>query len=50
MQLCKYVATLENGDDKIKQLVKTKGEGNYFIAPHINDNGIFDILNYFSIV
>lgn len=49
MELCKYVATLENGDDKIKELVKTKGEENYFIAPHVNDNGMLDILKHFSI-
>lgn len=48
MQYCKYAATLENGDKKIKELIKTKGEDNYFIAPHINENGIFDILRYFD--
>lgn len=49
MELCKYVATLENGDKKIKELVKTKGPGNYFIAPHIDENGILGILNHFSL-
>lgn len=49
MELCKYAATLENGEEKLKELVKTKGEGNYFISPHVNDNGIFEILNYFQI-
>ncbi len=49
MHLCKYVATLANGDDRIKELVRTKGEGNYFIAPHVNDNGMLDILRYFSL-
>lgn len=47
MKLCKYVATLENGDEEIKKLVRTKSEGNYLIAPHINNNGIFEILKYF---
>ncbi|MBI4079271.1 MAG: HAD-IIB family hydrolase [Candidatus Levybacteria bacterium] len=49
MQLCKYAATLENADKQIKALVKTKGEGNYIIAPHINDNGILSIFRYFSL-
>jgi hydroxymethylpyrimidine pyrophosphatase-like HAD family hydrolase len=49
MKLCKYVATVENGDSEIKRLVKTKGEGNYFIAPSVDNNGIFDILKHFSI-
>ena len=47
MRHCKYVATLENADDKIKELVKTKGDGNYIIAPHVDQNGIFEILKYF---
>lgn len=50
MSLCKYTATLENGVDKLKELVKTKGEGNYFISPHVNDNGILEIFRYFSIL
>lgn len=50
MKLCRYVATLENGDSQIKDLVKTKDEGNYFISPHVNDNGIMEILKYFSVL
>lgn len=49
MELCKYAATLENGEKKLKDLVKTKDKGNYFIASHIDDNGIFDILKYFTL-
>lgn len=48
MQDCRYVATLENGDDEIKTLVKEKGDHG-FIAPHVNDNGILDIFKYFSL-
>jgi hydroxymethylpyrimidine pyrophosphatase-like HAD family hydrolase len=47
MKHCKYVATLENADEKIKELVKTKGEGNYLVAPSVDKNGIFEILKYF---
>lgn len=49
MELCGFAATLANGDDEIKQLVRTKGEGKYFIAPHVNDNGAIDILNHFNL-
>ena len=47
MKHCRYVATLENADEKIKELVRTKGEGNYIVAPHVDQNGIFEILKYF---
>lgn len=47
MEHCKYVATLANGDNEIKQLVKTKGEGNYFIAPSVDDNGFLEIAAHF---
>ncbi len=47
MKHCKYVATMENADYTIKELVKTKGEGNYLVAPHVDQNGIFEILKYF---
>lgn len=50
MEHCGYVATLANGDNRIKELVREKGEGNYFIAPHINDNGMLDILKHFSLI
>lgn len=49
MELCKYVATLENGDEKIKTLIKTKGENNFYIGPHIDNNGFLDILKHFSL-
>ncbi len=47
MKHCRYVATLENADEKIKELVKTKGDGNFIVAPHVDQNGIFEILKYF---
>lgn len=50
MEHCGYVATLANGDDRIKELVRAKGEGKYFIAPHVNDNGVLDILKNFSLL
>lgn len=49
IEMCGYAATLENGSEKIKELVATKGEGKYFIAPHVDENGILDVLKYFSL-
>ncbi len=49
MSLCTYVAAMGNAQEKLKELVKTKGEGNYFIAPHVDDNGILDVFKYFSL-
>jgi hydroxymethylpyrimidine pyrophosphatase-like HAD family hydrolase len=50
MQHCGYVATLANGDEKIKELVKEKESDRCFIAPHVNDNGMLDILRHFSLL
>lgn len=47
MKLCRYVGTLENGDNLVKELVKTKGGANYFIGPHVNNNGVVQVLKHF---
>jgi HAD superfamily hydrolase (TIGR01484 family) len=49
MELCGYAATLENGSAEIKELIKLKGEDNYFIGKHVDENGILDIFSYFSL-
>ena len=49
MSLCNYVAAMGNASDKLKEMVKTKGEGNYFIAPHVDDNGLLEVFRYFSL-
>lgn len=49
MQLCGYTATLENGSKDIKELVATKGEGRFFIAPHVDENGILNIFAHFGL-
>lgn len=44
------VATVANGSDELKKLIKSKGEGKYFMSHHsVDENGILDILNYFSL-
>jgi len=50
MQLCSYVATVFNGSKELKELVKTKGEGKHFIAPHVDENGILEVFKYFKLL
>ncbi|HYK08228.1 MAG TPA: HAD family hydrolase [Candidatus Eisenbacteria bacterium] len=49
MSLCGYTAAMGNADSALKELVKTKGEGKYFIAPHVDDNGVLEALKHFSL-
>jgi HAD superfamily hydrolase (TIGR01484 family) len=50
IQLCGYGATLANGTDELKELIKRKEEGKYFVSKgSVDENGILEILNYFSI-
>ena len=47
MKMCQYAATVGNESQELKDLVKTKGEGNYFIGSSVDDNGFLDILDHF---
>jgi len=47
IKLCKYGAAMGNAKDELKELVKSKGEGNYYIGPSVNENGIIKILDFF---
>lgn len=48
MQLCGYAATVENGSNELKDLIKTKGEGKYYIGKSVDENGILDVFDYFT--
>ncbi|HLD24976.1 MAG TPA: HAD hydrolase family protein [Patescibacteria group bacterium] len=48
MELTGFVATLENGQDPLKEFVKGKGV-NGFIGGHVDDNGILTILDHFHL-
>jgi len=51
MQLCSYVATVFNGSKELKELIKTKGEGKYFISNNsVDENGVLDIFKNFSLL
>lgn len=47
MNLCRFVATMEDANPQLKNLVKSKGEGKYFIAPSVDEDGILKIFEYF---
>lgn len=49
MKLCKYVAVVGGESEELINLSKTKGEGNYFIAPNADKHGVLEIFNYFSL-
>ena len=50
IQLCGYGATLENGTKELKQFLREKGEGKYYISNYsVDENGILDIFKYFSL-
>jgi HAD superfamily hydrolase (TIGR01484 family) len=49
MEICKYAATVGNESSELKNLVKAKGEGNYFLASSVDEDGILDLFDYFKI-
>jgi hydroxymethylpyrimidine pyrophosphatase-like HAD family hydrolase len=49
IEMCKYAATVGDESTDLKDLVKTKGEGNYFYGSSVDENGLLDIFNYFKI-
>lgn len=46
MEICKYAATV-GGNQELKDLAKSKGEGNYFYGSSVDENGFLEIVNYF---
>ena len=49
MNLCKYVAVTGNNSQELKDLAKTKGEGNYFFASSVEENGFLEIMKHFNL-
>ena len=47
IELCKYGGAMENANDKLKELVLSKGNGFSLVGGHVDDNGIIEILDYF---
>ena len=48
IELCGYGAAMGNASNELKELVKTKKEGHFYIGGNVDENGIIDILNYFD--
>ena len=47
MSLCGYVGAMGNASTKLKELVKTKGDGKYLVGKHVDDNGVIGILDWY---
>ncbi len=50
MQLCGYVATVEEDSAALQQLAKSKGEGRYYFGSSVDDHGIIEILKHFKVI
>lgn len=48
MELCGFVATLENGQQPLKELVNNKGNAG-FIGGHVDTNGFLTIVDHFTV-
>lgn len=48
IELCGYGAAMGNASEKLKEYVKTKQEGHFYIGRDVDENGIINILNYFE--
>ncbi len=48
IELCGYGAAMGNASNQLKELVKTKQEGHFYIGGNVDENGIIEILNYFD--
>jgi len=47
MSLCRYVGTVGDESTELKELAKTKGEGNYYFGSSVDTNGFLEILHHF---
>lgn len=48
IELCGYGAAMGNASNQLKELVKTKSEGHFYIGENVDENGIIGILDYFE--
>ncbi len=49
IESCKYGGTMENASQELQKLVLSKGKELAFIGKSVDENGILDIFNYFSL-
>lgn len=48
IELCGYGAAMGNASNQLKDLVKTKSGGHFYIGRNVDENGIIGILDYFN--
>ncbi|HVA97162.1 MAG TPA: HAD family hydrolase [Candidatus Acidoferrales bacterium] len=48
MSLCKYVGVVGDASQELKDLSRTKGEGNYYFSPSVDEDGFLEIVDYFK--
>lgn len=49
MELCEFVGTVDNAEEKLKDLITEKEKGNWFVGPSVDDNGVIDILEHYGL-
>lgn len=49
MELCGFVGIMGNASEDLKHIAATKGEGNYYIGPSVNENGLLAIFEHFGL-
>jgi HAD superfamily hydrolase (TIGR01484 family) len=49
MSICRYAATVGDESEELKNLVKTKGEGNYFYGSSVDEDGLLEVFDYFKL-
>ncbi len=49
MELCGFAGIMGNASEELKRIAATKGEGNYYIGPSVNENGLLKIFEHFGL-
>lgn len=50
MKECGYAASVGDRSPELQENVKTKGQGNFFVAPSVDENGMVAILKKFDLI
>jgi len=47
---CRYGCAMGNAAPQLKESVRTKGEGRYMIAPHVDEHGVIEAFRHFGLL
>lgn len=50
LQDCGYVGIVGQKHQEVLDLARKKGEGHYFLAPSVDENGMVEVLKYFKLI